>query len=340
MSLGPDGPEAWSKAEQRNAALDQRRKDPKNTSLSTKIYQAGTLGDMFTTYRRTNLWRSDKKPRTREEWWECWKVIEPVFGDIPIKDINAIPMCDSFYSTLRANYSLHKAHKIYKIFRAMLNVAVAMKLIPSNPSLIRENHAPAGRSQTWEVETVDALACKAWEIGYLGLSIAIRVAYDTQFSPVDVRLLTVACYSEDEHGGYFQIERAKTGKKALGTITPETAACIGTYLKAMAVVIPKDQPFIRDRFGKIYKKDSLGDDFRIIRNILLPGDDRTLMDMRRTGAVEAVAGEATPSVLSAKSGNTIGQSSKLHDTYVPIKLSVVRRADEARKAGRKRLTRT
>jgi hypothetical protein len=212
------------------------------------------------------------------------------------------------------------------------------KAIQTNPSMIIANKAPAGRHQTWREAEVHALAEKSWEMQFFGLSMAISVAYDTQFSPVDVRQLSLRHYRQDGETGFFDIKRAKTHKRAIGTISPHTADKLKAYRAKPGMVAPDDQPFIRDRFGKPYTKDALGDDFRTVRNALFPGDDRTLLDMRRTGTVEAAAGGATPSDLSAKSGNTIGQSSKLHETYNPVQLVAVQRADEARSRGRKRLS--
>lgn len=61
------------------------------------------------------------------------------------------------------------------------------------------------------------------------------------------------------------------------------------------------------------------------------------MDMRRSGAVEAAAGEVDPNLLAAKMGNTINTSRALQTTYQPVSMAAVRGADEARKRGRKRI---
>lgn len=59
--------------------------------------------------------------------------------------------------------------------------------------------------------------------------------------------------------------------------------------------------------------------------------------MRRSGAVEAVAGAAKPGTLSAKLANSIETSNTLHKTYAPADIASVRMADEARKRGRRRM---
>ena len=87
----------------------------------------------------------------------------------------------------------------------------------------------------------------------------------------------------------------------------------------------------------MYSKDTLGDDFRDVRASVFPGDTRRLMDLRRTGNVEAVIGGAEPSQLSAKLSNTLSQSNQIFDTYSPVQLATVREADKAREEGRRRM---
>ena len=64
---------------------------------------------------------------------------------------------------------------------------------------------------------------------------------------------------------------------------------------------------------------------------------RQLADFRRSGAVEAVSGDASPGKLAAKMANTLSASNRLHKTYSPAQLAQVRDVDEARKVGRARL---
>ncbi len=59
--------------------------------------------------------------------------------------------------------------------------------------------------------------------------------------------------------------------------------------------------------------------------------------MRRSGAVEANAGEVDPLALADKMANSIDSSGKLQDTYLPRRVAVVRRADAARQRGRQAL---
>jgi hypothetical protein len=67
-----------------------------------------------------------------------------------------------------------------------------------------------------------------------------------------------------------------------------------------------------------------------------PKKSEEYQDMRRSGAVEAVRGDAAPTKLSAKMANTISSSNRLHRTYVPVDVAAVRDVDDARAIGRVR----
>lgn len=332
-ACGVDGPAAWAEAERMNAAWDAHR----GAAGTLAGPRPGSLADVWQRYRALNVWAA-KKPRTREEWEDVWQVLAPVFGDMPVAEIDG-ELVDAFYTRMEAlAWSLHKRHRIIKIFRALLEVArTGFGLITVNPTHILQNRAPRGRSAIWSEAEAAALADGAWARGYHGLAVAILVAYDTQLQPVDVRGLCLAQRRNDGVGAYFDTARAKTGKRALATLRPATEALLDRYIAGLGYTLTPEAPILRNRSGAPYSKDTLADDFRAVRNALMPGDTRRLMDMRRTGNVEAAVGGAGAPTLSAKSGNTIGQSNALHETYTPVQLAAVRQADRARETGRKRL---
>jgi hypothetical protein len=80
----------------------------------------------------------------------------------------------------------------------------------------------------------------------------------------------------------------------------------------------------RNRSGNAYREDTLSDDFAAVREHAFPGDKRRLMDMQRSGVVEAVAGDAGPLGLAAKLANSIERSNTLHKTCAPIKYQPAR----------------
>ena len=84
---------------------------------------------------------------------------------------------------------------------------------------------PCPTLERWsEGETV-RLVKTAWRHGYRGLACIIAVAWDTQFSPVDVR--TLAARHRTTVGGRLIFDRlvdgrTKTGRAAIGTVSPRT----------------------------------------------------------------------------------------------------------------------
>jgi hypothetical protein len=64
---------------------------------------------------------------------------------------------------------------------------------------------------------------------------------------------------------------------------------------------------------------------------------RTLADFRRSGAHEAIAGEATPAALAHAMGNTLSASNALFATYCPVNLTTIRSVMDARPRGRAKI---
>jgi hypothetical protein len=167
-------------------------------------------------------------------------------------------------------------------------------------------------------------------------------------SPVDVRTLTIGQRRDDGQGTYFDVDRAKTGRAAAGTLSRYSEAILDAYLGKLGIELHAAAPIFWTRGGiatakggrpwapRPYTSDRLGIDFRCIRALVFgPDDERQIQDMRRSGAVEAVRGDAKPTKLSAKMANTLASSNRLHKTYVPVDVAAVRDVDEARARERK-----
>src|SRR5215831_6878374 len=154
----------------------------------------------------------------------------------------------------------------------------------------------------------------------------------------------------DGQGSYFDLTRAKTGNAAAGTLSQWSESILNAYLSRLGIELHDAAPIFWTRGGtstarggrpwppRPYSSDRLGIDFRKIRALAFgPNDERQIQDMRRSGAVEAVRGDATPTKLSAKMANTISASNRLHRTYVPVDVATVRDVDDARAISRERI---
>ncbi len=357
VDCGQDGPMAWAIAQSWNERWDIARASHERGELvpvPTKLeraYLAGSLGEGFARFRATRIWQK-KKPRTRQDWERGWKLIEPLFGDVDPSTV-ALEHLDQWYAQLLERVGVREAHRAMKIWRALWRVIATMRTAAGkkycerdhDPSLGIRREAPVARQAIWFEGEAVRLVKRAWRLGYRGLAAALAVAWDTMLSPVDVRTLTRAQLSGDADGAIFQLARAKTGKAAIGTLSRRTEALLKTYLGDLPGLHPsapifRTPPFTpgesggKPRAGVAYRADVLGRHFRAVRLAEFPGDRRQLLDFRRSGAVEAKAGQVDPAALADKMANSIDSNKFLQSTYLPADARVVRLADEARARGR------
>jgi hypothetical protein len=118
-----------------------------------------------------------------------------------------------------------------------------------DPSLAFDNRAPPPRQAVWKHREVTKMVQRAWRTGCHGLAAVIAVAWDTQLSPVDVRLLTAAQRAQDDQGSVFFLDRAKTGRAAAGTLSRWSEAILEAYLKTLPAAPIGDALLFRNRSG-------------------------------------------------------------------------------------------
>lgn len=351
VRCGADGPEAWALADEWNKKwqvvrkgdapppvnLDQLSRDQ---AEAARRYPPGSVGAAFQIYIRTPEWAA-RAYLTREKiWWPAWFRIRNMWADVA-PDTITFEMMSRWRAALEKKHGRGVTHKTLRVWRTFWKIMLGMKVArTADPSMGIRNRAPAPRWQRWsEGETV-RLVKTAWRHGYRGLACVIAVAWDTQFSPVDVR--TLAARHRATNGGRLIFDRqadgrAKTGRAAIGTISPRTEKLVSAYLSTLAIELHPDAILFRTRSGSAYGREPLSHDFAHVRALAFPDDGRRLMDMRRSGVVEAVAGDAGPIGLSAKLANSIGRSNTLHKTYAPVDIEAVRNTDAARLRGRRRM---
>lgn len=336
VRCGPDGPTAWAKAQEMNRQWQLFRKGL--TPTARERWPQGSIGSAFERFKLTTEW-ARKEPRTREDWERGQRMIEPVFGDVSPATVT-LEHIDAFYAQLLEERGVSEAYRTIKHWRRLWVTMAAMGFcaVGTDPSRGIRRITPQPRSGVWREGEAVRLVKTAIRLGYQGLACIIAVSWDTQFSPVDVRSLTEGHLSDEGGRLHFNgVRREKTGRNVIGTLSRRTERLVKAYLSSLAPSPSTDEPIFRHRKHKPYSKDTLGDDFRTVRAAAFPGDDRVLMDMRRSGAVEAAAGEVDPNALAAKMGNTINRSQQLQRTYQPVSRAAVELADEARRIGRRNI---
>lgn len=324
--LGPAGDAA------EKAALALYHHWLKGEPPTGKAWPRGSIGEGWERWRRTDTWMG-KAERTREEWERVWDRIEPFFAKLPPRSMT-LELVEEWYGFVKDSVSLREAHRCIKVWRALWRVLASFGYCErdADPSLAIRNTAAAPRQAVWSEGEVVRLVKQAWRMGYRGLACVLSVAWDGMLSPVDARSLGSAQVTWSGPAIAFALGRAKTGRAAAVVLSARATRLVRAYLDPWPL-----GTLFRTRRGAAFTKNSLAEDFRDVRATLFPGDKRTVMDLRRSGAVEAVAGDVEPLALSSAMANNIAQSGDLQRTYVPVNPELVKAAAEARKAGRRKL---
>jgi hypothetical protein len=327
---------------------------PARTTL--KGYPAGSIGDGY--QRAMELRKAErlakgitwtKEQESRDDWPRAWKWIEPKFGDCDPKTIQPENFIRIDPVTLKpagliveieGKASITERHRTIKVWRALWAKMQAMGGYvgdKTDPALSFANTAPQPRDAVWHRKEVLIRVQRAWRLGYYGLAACMATAWDSMCSPVDVRSITPSQVRSDATGIWFALGRAKTGRAAAATLSPWSQAILRAYLAKLGTEIAPNAPVFRNRSGRAYSKDTLGDDFRDIREAIDKTDRRQLADMRRSGAVEGDAGGGSVTDQSNKMANTVAANTRLRKTYNPVNVASVRTFDQARIIGAKKL---
>lgn len=340
-ALGPDVPAAWAEAQ----ALYEKwlkARDGTEVVVQEQSYPTGSLGEYFRLFKaKSKAWRK-KAPRTKEDYERAWKHIGPQLGRKTLSKIGVTDIED-FDEYLEGTVSPSERYRVMKILRALFADAITrLRLNIKSPALAVSNPQPVGRHQIWLGAEIPKLVAGARELGMDGMAVAIMIAWDTLFSPVDVRTASRSSLKRDATGWYLHRSRTKTDREAFGALSDETAAALLTYVDDLGVAILPNSSLIRRKSGNAYAegvsgKNYFAQDFRAVRNHVFPGDARQFLDIRRSGNVEADAAGADKATMAELLANSMDSSSFLDATYTPPTVSKARQVAVQRIAGRERL---
>jgi hypothetical protein len=194
------------------------------------------------------------------------------------------------------------------------------------------------RDASWLEAEAWQLSDRAWSMGFYGLSAALGVMWSTQLSPVDVRSLRAGQMATADQGQCFFTDRKKTDKPVGGILSERAANRLADYMVQRGAVLASNDFLFVNRSGAAYSKDTFGDDFRDVRLDLYGLDERrTMADFRRSGGVEALAGDVAVGPLAQAMGNTLDRSNKLFKTYCPVNVVNLQLVADARRKGAARL---
>jgi hypothetical protein len=344
-----------------NAEWDQVRMGVRAAAGEQELpFPAGTVGDGYQRAMRLRALERDAKGITRtkeqtkrDDWPRGWKWLGPAFGDQDPKTVTPEELL-ALRRKVAERISPTEAHRVIKVWRAMWKKLQAFGYCTgkdgprSDPSLAFSNTAPDPRQDVWHHDEVVRLVEHAWVRGNKGLAALMAVIWDSMLSPGDARMLTPGQRARDTQGAMFFLDRAKTGRAAVGTLTSWSEQILETYINDLGVDLLDNAPIFRTAgsgsgpqggrrwLPQPYSTSKMDRDFREIRWEVFGKDEhRKLADMRRSGAVEGDAGEGTLTDQSNKMANSVAASSRLRKTYNPVNVVSARRFDEARERGRK-----
>jgi hypothetical protein len=344
--LGDDGPAAHAEALKLYQSWVRASADRGKVTS----YPPGTFGAYWDRLRgskdKPGLWWKSKSLRGREDYARAWPLIdkwrpEPDKPTLSRTVITAITTetCEAFFEHLADSQSPSMRWRTFKVLKILLADCVArLRLGYASPASKIQNPQPAGRSAIWLGAEIPILVRAAEDMGYGGMAVAIRIGWDTLFSPVDVRTVTARMRKNDGQGDYLHRDRTKTSKEAFGALSEATTAALNAHLAAMGCELLPDTPLIRQRDGNAYRsKDTFGDDFRAVRSKAFPGDARQFLDIRRSGNVEADVADVDKATMGQILANSLADNRFIDDTYTPPTVAKAREIVSKRAAGRQAL---
>lgn len=144
--IGPDGHRhygAWTFTDRDAASIwlrNERLAVEDGTWTPPRLRAAVSTGDLFDAYARTwvenrRTKKGEIKPRTRAEYRRLLDLLEPTFGQTPVRYISP-EMVDTWWSKLDKASPTQNA-RAYSLLRSILNTAVDRRMIDRNPCQIR-----------------------------------------------------------------------------------------------------------------------------------------------------------------------------------------------------------
>ena len=349
--LGDDTEKSRAEAKRLAASWDAARAELGTVSS----YPPGTFGAywdrMKGTKKEPSAWWTTKGVRTREDYERAWiyidawrpvdadgKQIGPTLSRTVITKVTT-ELCEHFFAHMVAAHSPSERWRAIKALKILLaDAVVRLRLGYASPAAKLVNPQPKGRSAIWLGAQVEDLAATAAIAGFEGMSLAIETAWETMFSPVDVRTLRPRQLKHDGKGFYVQGNRGKTGKEMFASISDGLGAALTAYVERQGRAEADNSPIFRQRDGEAYRtKDTFGGDFRDVREIIFPGDTRQLLDIRRSANVEADAAGADKKTMGELLANGLADSKFLEETYTPPTVTKAREVAAQRIQGRAKL---
>ena len=302
------------------------------TPPKSNPHKPGSLAHWHHKFRTTEKWKQ-KSTATIKEWDYCWPFIERAFGRTVISRVSPIEF-ERFYFALQREHGEYARWRVVKISRALFKAAVDYRVIDDSPCHTLSNPMPKPRSAVWFAHEVATLVRTAQEANYAAMALGIKLSWETLMSPGDVRQITRSMLKRDSDGFYISTTRGKTGKDVIVAISTELGDDLMAYMNELGFELMPDQPLLRTvRDKRRYTKVRFTDEFAKIRKLAFGVEEtRKMMDLRRSGNVEADLGGASPDDRAEILANTLNKDAGLEATYTPPTVAKARKLAKQKRA--------
>jgi hypothetical protein len=127
VRCGPDGPDAWSVADEWNKRWQAVRKGEAPALINldqlspdqaeaARRYPPGSIGAAFQIYIRTPEWDARALSARTKVWWPAWLRIRDMWGDVA-PDTITFEMMSKWRAGLEKKHGRGVAHKTFRVWR-------------------------------------------------------------------------------------------------------------------------------------------------------------------------------------------------------------------------------
>ena len=276
---------------------------------------------------------TELSPRSQKDYRKHVEKMREEFGDLQVARMSRAFVFE-YRDRLARDHGLRTAAYRIVVLRRLLFQAINYGLRKDNPAEKPELRQNAPRRMVWshEHEAQFLAACEAE--GGRPARPYIRLAYNLAVYTVQRQTDILALGRRDFDGKQIALTQSKTSNRIWVPCHMVLRDALNARLKEMR---PEQEAFLATRSGGPMDENYLRHEWRAVT--LAAGlDGLQFRDLRRTAMVRMAEANATAVQISAVSGHSIDQTTRILETYIPrnaamaaAAIKLQERADRTRK---------
>ena len=291
------------------AEAQKLAKPPTGSTLRSAL--AGTFDALAIRYYASQAF-TELSPRSQKDYRKHVEKMREEFGDLLIKRMSRAFVFE-YRDRLARDHGLRTAAYRIVVLRRLLFQAINYGLRTDNPAEKPELRQNPPRDRVWEEadEAKFLAACDATDDR--PARPYMRLAYYLAVYTVQRQTDILVLGRSDYDGKKIALTQSKSGKRIWVPCHERLRAVLDPRLAEMR---PDQLSFLETRSGGPMDEDYLRHEWR--RVTLAAGlDGLQFRDLRRTGMVRMAEANATAVQISAVSGHSIEQTTRILETYIP-----------------------